>query len=264
MQTVTSKDGTKIAYEKTGNGPALILVGGAFQDHNGLAAHAALLAEKFTVYNYDRRGRGESGNTEPYAVEREIEDIAALVEAAGGEAYLFGGSSGGVLALDATAAGIGITKLAVYEPPFVVDGSRPAAPDKFADTLREMLAQGRRGDAAEAFMVQGANMPAQMVAGMRQAPFWEPGVEAVAHTLVYDALIMEGTMTGQPLPASRWKSVTIPTLVLAGGNSPEWAHAGAKSLAEILPDAQFEVVEGQAHDVSAETLAPVLINYLQR
>lgn len=263
MQTVTSRDGTKIAYEKTGSGPALILVGGAFQDHNGLAAHAALLAEKFTVYNYDRRARGESGNTEPYAVEREVEDIAALIEAAGGEAYVFGGSSGGVLALDAAAANIGITKLAVYEPPFVVDDSRPAAPEKFADTLREMLAEDRRGDAAEAFMVKGANMPVEMVAGMRKAPFWEPGVEAVAHTLVYDALIMEGTMTGKSLPEGRWKSVTIPTLVMAGGNSPEWAHAGAKSLAKLLSDAQFKVVEGQAHDVSGEALAPVLIDYLQ-
>ncbi|HKX73148.1 MAG TPA: alpha/beta hydrolase [Candidatus Saccharimonadales bacterium] len=263
MQTVTSKDGTVIAYEKTGSGPVLILVGGAFQDHNGLAAHAALLAEKFTVFNYDRRGRGESGNNEPYAVEREIEDIAALIQAAGGEAYVFGGSSGAVLALDAAAANVGITKLALYEPPFVVDDSRPAAPEKFADKLREMIAEGRRGDAAEAFMVQGANMPAEVVAGMRKAPFWEPGVEAVAHTLVHDALIMEGTMTGRPLPDSRWKSVTIPTTVLAGGNSPDWMKAGSKALVKLLPAAQSELVEGQAHDVSAEALAPMLVACLQ-
>jgi pimeloyl-ACP methyl ester carboxylesterase len=262
MLTVTSKDGTSIAYEKTGNGPALIMVGGAFQDHNGLASHAALLSEHFTVYNYDRRGRGESGNTEPYAVQREVEDIAALIQEAGGKAYAFGGSSGGVLALDAAAANIGITKLAVYEPPFVVDDTRPAAPDHFADTLKEMIEQDRRGDAAEAFMVQGANMPAEVVAGMRNAPFWGPGVEAVAHTLVYDGMIMDGTMTGKPLPTTRWSKVDIPVLVMVGGNSPAWAQAGAQALTELLPHAQTKTVADQGHDVSAEALAPVLVDYL--
>lgn len=262
MQTVKSKDGTPIAYEKTGNGPALILVGGAFQDHNGLASHAALLAEKFTVYNYDRRGRGESGNTEPYAVQREIEDIAALIQEAGGEAFVFGGSSGGVLALDAAAADIGITKLAVYEPPFVVDDTRPAAPEHFADKIREMIEQGRRGDAAEAFMVQGANMPAETVAGMRGAPFWGPGVEAVAHTLIQDAMIMEGTMLGKPLPAERWNGITIPVLVMAGENSPAWAQAGVKALTQLLPDAESKILKGQMHDVSAEALSPALVEYL--
>lgn len=262
MQTVTSKDGTTIAYEKTGNGPALILVGGAFQDHNGLAPHAALLAEKFTVYNYDRRGRGASGNTEPYAVQREIEDIAALIQAAGGKAFVFGGSSGGVLALDAAAANIGITKLAVYEPPFVVDDSRPAAPDHFADKIREMIEQGRRGDAAEAFLVQGANMPAEIVAGMRQQAFWVPGVEATAHTLIQDALIMDGTMTGGPLPTSRWQGIKIPVLIMAGGNSQPWAESGIKAVAKLLPDAQTKILKDQVHDVSAEALVPVLVDYL--
>jgi pimeloyl-ACP methyl ester carboxylesterase len=262
MQTVTSKDGTTIAYEKTGNGPALILVGGAFQDHNGLAPHAALLAEYFTVYNYDRRGRGASGDTQPYAVQREVEDIAALIQEAGGEASVFGGSSGGVLALDAAAANIGITRLAVYEPPFVVDDTRPPAPAHFADTLKEMIEQGRRGDAAEAFMVQGANMPAEMVAGMRQQAFWAPGVEAVAHTLIYDGMIMDGTMTGKPLPATRWNAVTIPVLAMVGGNSPAWAESGIKALAKLLPHAQVKIVADQTHDVSAEALAPVLIDYL--
>jgi pimeloyl-ACP methyl ester carboxylesterase len=262
MLKITSKDGTSIAYETTGTGPALILVGGAFQDHNGLATHAALLSKHFTVYNYDRRGRGESGNTEPYAVQREVEDIAALIQEAGGKAFVFGGSSGGVLALDAAAANIGITKLAVYEPPFVVDATRPAAPEHFADKLRDMIAQGRRGDAAEAFMVQGANMPAEMVAGMRQQAFWEPGVEAVAHTLIYDALVMEGTMAGQPLPAKRWDNLDIPVLAMVGGNSPSWAQSGVKALAELLPNTQTEMVPGQSHDVSAEALTPVLVDYL--
>jgi pimeloyl-ACP methyl ester carboxylesterase len=257
MPDVTSKDGTKIGYSKTGQGPALILTGGAFQDRSGLAAHAALLSAHFTVYNYDRRGRGESGDNPPYAVEREIEDIDALIQAAGGSAFLFGGSSGAVLALDAAACGLSIPKLALYEPPFVVDDTRKPVPEHFVEQLKEMIAAGRRGDAAEAFMLQGANTPVEMVVGMRNAPFW-PAVETVAHTLIYDAMIMDGSMAGKALPANRLAGVTMPTLVMDGGNSPAWARNAVQALVRSLPNAKHRTLQGQEHGVTAEALAPIL------
>jgi len=258
---VTSPDGTPIAFDKTGRGPALILTGGAFQDRSGLAAHAALLSSHFTVYNYDRRGRGESGDHPPYAVEREIDDLDALIQAAGGSALLFGGSSGAVLALDAAAYGLPIAKLALYEPPFVVHDTRQPLPDDFTRQLQEMLAAGRRGDAAQAFMTMGANVPPEVVAAMRQAPFW-PATEAAAHTLVYDALIMGGTMSGQPLPAARWAAVTMPTLVMDGGQSPAWARHAVQALVSLLPHAQRRTLPGQEHNVAPAALAPVLAEFL--
>lgn len=257
MATTISKDGTKIAYDKTGDGPALIIVAGAFQDRMAMSVYAEPLSKRFTVYNYDRRGRGESGDTQPYTVQREIEDIDALIQEAGGSAFVFGGSSGGVLTLDAAAHGSHITKLAVYEPPFVVDDSRDPVPEDIVDHLREMVASGRRGDAAETFMTKGSLMPAEMVAGMRTQPFW-PSVEAVAHTLVYDAMIMDGTMQGIPLPANRWAAVTIPTLVIYGGAGPAWSRNAAETLSERLPHAARQTLEGQFHALTPEMLTPVL------
>ncbi len=261
METVISKDGTKIAYEKTGSGPALILIGGAFQDHNGLAAHAAMLSKDFTVYNYDRRGRGASGDTQPYAVEREIEDIDALIQSAGGKAFVFGGSSGAALALDAAAHGLNIPKLAVHEPPFVVDDSRPPVPADFLPTLKAMLKEGRRGDAAQFYLTKGADMPVEAVTEMRNAPYWAPGVEAVAHTLAYDAMIMDGTMVGKPLSKERWTRVTMPTLITNSANSFPWVSAAVAALARLLPDATQMTFEGEAHDVSAEALVPALVKF---
>lgn len=257
MATTISKDGTKIAYDKTGDGPALIIVAGAFQDRMAMSAYAEPLSKRFTVYNYDRRGRGESGDTQPYAVQREIEDIDALIQDAGGSAFVFGGSSGGVLTLDAAAHGSHITKLAVYEPPFVLDDSRDPVPEDIIDQLRDMVASGRRGDAAEIFMTKGSLMPAEMVAGMRTQPFW-PSVEAVAHTLVYDAMIMDGTMQGIPLPANRWAAVTIPTLVIYGGAGPAWSRNAAEALIERLPHAARQTLEGQFHALTPDALTPVL------
>ncbi len=257
MPQLTSKDGTTIGFSKTGHGPALILVEGAFQDRSGLAAHAALLSSHFTVYNYDRRGRGESSDNQPYDVEREIEDIDALIQQAGGSALLFGGSSGAVLALDAAAHGLSITKLALYEPPFVVDDTRNPVPEDFVEQLKTMIASSRRADAAEAFMTTGANVPVEAVADMRSAPFW-PAVEAVAHTLIYDATIMDGTMSGKPLPAERWASVTMPTLVMDGGQSPAWARNAVQALVSILLNAQRRTLQDQVHGVTPEALAPIL------
>lgn len=257
MGKIFSKDGTNIAYDKTGEGPALIIVAGAFQDRTAIAAYAESLSKHFTVYNDDRRGRGEGGDTQPYAVEREIEDIDALVQEAGGLAFVFGGSSGGVLTLDAAAHGSNITKLAVYEPPFVVDDSRDPVPENMIDQLKDMIASGRRGDAAETFMTRGSLMPADVVAGMRAQPFWS-GAEAVAHTLVYDAMIMDGTMRGTPLPVDRWAAVTIPTLVIYGGAGPAWSRNAAEAIIELLPHAERRALEGQFHDLTPGVLTPVL------
>jgi pimeloyl-ACP methyl ester carboxylesterase len=257
MLITLSKDGTRIVYDKTGQGPALILVAGAFQGRVAMAAYAEPLSKNFTVYNYDRRGRGESGDTQPYAVEREIEDIDALIQEVGGSAFVFGGSPGGVLTLDAAAHGSNITKLAVYEPPFVVDDSRDPVPENIVDQLKDSIASGRRGDAAETFMTKGSLMTADMVAGIRTQPFWS-SVEAVAHTLIYDATIMEGTMRGGPLPLDRWKVITIPTLVVYGGAGPAWSQNAAESLVELLPNAERQILEGQFHTLTPEALTPVL------
>jgi pimeloyl-ACP methyl ester carboxylesterase len=257
MGTTFSKDGTKIVYDKTGQGPALIIVAGAFQDRMAMGVYAEPLSRHFTVYNYDRRGRGESGDTQPYAVEREIEDLDSLIQQAGGSAFVFGGSSGGVLTLDAAAHGLNITKLAIYEPPFVIDDTRDPVPEDIVGQLKDMIAAGRRGDAAEIFMTRGSLMPADMVSGMRTQPFW-PNVEAVAHTLVYDATIMGGTMQGTPLPVDRWAAITIPVLVIYGRAGPAWSGNAAEALIKLLPNAGRQALERQFHDLTPDVLTPVL------
>jgi pimeloyl-ACP methyl ester carboxylesterase len=258
---VTSKDGTVIAYDRTGDGPPLIIVAGAFQDRKAMGAYARPLAEHFSVYAYDRRGRGDSGDTPPYAIEREIEDIAALIDEAGGEAFVFGGSSGAVLALDAAEHGLNIPKMALYEPPFVVDDSRPPVPDDLVDELTKLIEEGRRGEAATVYLTKGAAMPEEAVAQMRAEPYWETDVLPVAHTLLYDAIIMAGTMTGQPLPAQRWAHVTTPTLIINGTKSFVWVDAAADALAKVLPNATRRTFEDEAHDVSPETVAPAIVEF---
>jgi pimeloyl-ACP methyl ester carboxylesterase len=259
MNSVTSKDGTTIAFDRSGEGPAIILVGGALQ-HRAIdpstARLAELLAPPFTVYHYYRRGRGDSGDTAPYAVEREVEDIDALLQEAGGSAFVFGMSSGAVLALEAADRGLAITKLALYEPPFIVDDSRPRLPEDYRERLAELLAKGRRGDAVELFMTEAVGVSAETVAPMRGAPFWS-AFEAVAHTLLYDDAIMGDTTSGAPLPAGRG-AVNIPTLVVDGGASPAWARNAVAALEDVLPDAQRRTLEGQTHQVDPEMLAPVL------
>ncbi len=256
MRKVISKDGTAIAFVRSGKGSPIILVGGALADRSADAPLAALLAQHFTVFNYDRRGRGESGDTAPYAVEREVEDLEALIIEAGGSAFVVGGSSGAVLALEA-ARKLPITKLALYEPPFIVDDSRPPLPADYVAQLIELISSGRRGDAVEFFMTKAVGVPAEFVAQMQNAPMW-PALEAAAHTLVYDGTIMGDTMSGSPLPVKQWASVTVPTLVMDGGASPAWARNAVQALADALPDAQRRTLEGQTHIVAPEALAPVL------
>jgi pimeloyl-ACP methyl ester carboxylesterase len=273
MNTVTSKDGTSIAFDRTGEGPAIVLVGGAFQCRafDPRTAHLAeLLAPNFTVFHYDRRGRGDSGDTPPYAVEREVEDIDALVKEAGGSVNLFSMSSGAVLALDAAAHGVAITKLALYEPPFVVDDSheppfvvddsREPLPINYLTRLNTLIEAGRPGHAAVLTLTKAAGVPAEYVTPMRDEPFWS-GFETVAHTLAYDGAIIADTMSGNPRPGTRWATVTAPTLVIAGGASPSWIHNAAQALADILDDVQRWTLDGQTHDVAPEALAPALTKF---
>jgi pimeloyl-ACP methyl ester carboxylesterase len=277
MRTVTSRDGTTIAYAQSGAGQPVILVTGALGVRYDQTL-ADLLARHFTVVNFDRRGRGDSGDTLPYAVQREVEDIEALIDAVGGSAFVYGLSSGAVLALEAASKLPGkVKKLALYEPPFIVDDSRPPVPADYVAQLNAAIAAGRPGDAVEIFMTKAIGIPAEFVAHMRSAPVSEvwgddPGtmkppewsdMEKVAHTLAYDGTIMGDTMSGQPLPTGKWKTNTRPTLVITGGNSEGFFHSGAKALVNILPNAQHRVLEGQDHAVAPSALAPVLVEFFK-
>jgi pimeloyl-ACP methyl ester carboxylesterase len=264
-QTVTSKDGTTIAYDKLGEGPAVILVSGGlgYRTSPMFTQLADLLSQQFTVFNYDRRGRGDSGDTLPYAVEREIEDIEALIDVAGGSAFVYGISSGAVLALEAASKlPTKITKLALYEPPFILDDSRPPLPEDFVEQINEFVASGKRGDAVELFMTH-LGVPAEYVAQMRNDPSWAD-MEKVAHTLAYDGIIVGNTQSGKPLESAvieRWTAATMPTLVMSGANSEAFFHSAAQTLVDILPDAKFQMLEGQDHNVAPDALAPVLAEF---
>jgi pimeloyl-ACP methyl ester carboxylesterase len=258
MTTVMSKDGTRIAFERTGTGPALIVVGGALSDRSGGAPLAKVLAAHFTIYSYDRRGRGDSTDKAPYAVAREVEDIDALITEAGGAAFVNGQSSGAVLALEAAKAlPAKIRKLSLYEPPFIIDDSRPLPPENYDRHISQLIGGNRRGEAVEYFLTQLVGMPTQAVAGMRQSPMWAAS-EKLAHTLPYDIMVLNGGMEGKPLKAERWAAATMPTLVLAGGASPGWIRNSARSLAEILPSARQTTLEGQTHNAAPDALGPEL------
>ena len=261
MSTVRSSDGTSIAYERSGDGPALILVDGALCQRGMGPSRplAKLLAPNFTVYAYDRRGRGESGDTRPYSVEREVEDIAALVDEAGGSAFVYGISSGAALALDAAARVPGIQRLATYEPPFVVDPDGNVVADDYADRLEHHLAVDARGKAVEQFL-RHVGMPTLMVKAMRLMPVWKK-LKAVAHTLPYDFAIMGDTQYGRALPRERWTQVKVPVLAMAGGKSPEWMRNGSEQLVEVLADARHRVLDGQTHMLKAKVVAPVLVDF---
>ncbi len=261
---VRSADGTSIAYDRRGQGPPLVLVGGAFQYRafdSRTAELADRLAHRFTVLVYDRRGRGESGEQLPYAPAREVEDLAAVVAEAGRDASVFGMSSGGALALDGVLAGVGIRRLALYEPPFIVDAGRPPLPDDYVERLTELCEQGRPGDAVEYFLTTAALVPAEMVAGMRQAPVW-PAFEAVAHTLAYDGVLVHEVGRGDPQALRRWAPVEVPTLVAVGGDSPPHVHSAAEATASVLPHGETRTLPGQTHEVAPEALAPVLEAFL--
>jgi len=254
---VLSKDGTVIAYERAGSGPALILVVGALCSRTlGPSLKLApLLAERFTVFSYDRRGRGQSGDHAPYRIEGEIEDLEALIAEAGGSAFVFGHSSGALLGLRAAAHGLPIRKLALYEAPLLVDGSRASLANDWRQ-IEDAIAHGRRGEALQVFL-KSVGLPRFVIAIMRWLPVWSK-ITAVAHTLPYDGAISQEFQTGEPLSSDAWSNVTVPVLALAGGKSPAWMQNGMAALAAALVNARQRTLEGQTHDVSAKSLQPVL------
>ena len=257
-ETVTSRDGTTIAFERSGAGPAIVLVGAALADRSGVARLARVLAQHFTVINYDRRGRGRSTDTPPYLVEREVDDIAALIDAAGGPCSLFGSSSGAVLALDAAhRLGGKIKALFLYEPPFIIDDSRPPMAEDLAGAIDGLVAAGQRNQAVKLFFAKGMGIPAVIVTMMRLLmPGWSK-MAAMAHTVRYDLAILAGTQAGQPLPPTRWASAQAPTLVMVGSRSEPFFHTGAKALAGMLANAQYRPLEGRDH--SAVMMAPKVL-----
>jgi pimeloyl-ACP methyl ester carboxylesterase len=258
MKKVTSNDGTEIVYDERGSGPAVILVDGAlcYRSFGPMPHLAELLAPHFTVYNYDRRGRGDSGDTQPYALAREVEDIEALIQEANGSALVFGTSSGGCLALEAAIKlGGKIKKLAMYEPPYNSENAAEQAWKEYRKQLADLLAAGRRGDAAALFM-KSVGTPDDQIEGMRQAPIWSV-FEAVAPTLAYDAAVLG---EDRSVPTKRAAKVAVPTLVMNGTAIPFMLDT-AQALASAIPHAQHRTLEGQTHDVNLEVLAPVLVEF---
>ncbi|MEU9992185.1 alpha/beta hydrolase [Streptomyces sp. NPDC048045] len=252
----TSRDGTSLAYRVTGQGPAVILVSGAMSTGGTVAPLALRLADRCTAVVYDRRGRGESGDTAPYAVAREVEDLAAVIEAVGGEAALFGVSSGGALVLEAAASGLPVRRAAVYEAPFAdfLDGGaeQEAA---YKENLSRALAEGRRGDAVELFL-RLTGLGEEMIQGARQSPMW-PGMEAVAPSLAYDDAVMGDGL----LPRERLAAIPVPVLVVAGGASPRWMREANHAVADAVPQSTYQVLEGQTHMVEPDVLGPVLAEF---
>lgn len=264
MKTVTSKDGTTIAYDRLGSGPPLILVDGALCSRangpNGPLAR--LLQQHFTVYTYDRRGRGDSGSAGSYRTDREIEDISALIDEAGGSVFMYGISSGAALALEAAHCLPSVRKLALYEAPFVTDDSRPPVPDSYVHEMEELLAADRRSAAIKLFMRKGVGVPVAAMAIMPLMPAWSK-LKAAAHTLRYDTLLTIEHQKGKKGSLSRWATFPVPALVAAGGKSPAWIRNAMRALAETIPNAQLKTLTGQTHIVKPAALAPVLTEYFQ-
>ncbi|HYS80965.1 MAG TPA: alpha/beta hydrolase [Anaeromyxobacteraceae bacterium] len=258
MKHVRSRDGTTIAYDRLGGGeggPAVILVDGAFcsRAFGPMPKLAPLLARDFTVFMYDRRGRGDSGDTAPYAVEREIDDLDALIREAGGSAFVYATSSGAALALEAAASRLSIKKLALYEAPFMVGTPAHVPPGDHQSQLVRLIAEGRRGDAVKYYMKDIMGMPALLVMLFRVLPMWSK-LKAVAPSLPYDSAIM-GDFS---LPTRRAASLRTPTLVISGEKSMPVLRDAAQALSDTIPGAQLRTLPGQTHNVAAATLAPVL------
>ncbi|MGY0004994.1 alpha/beta fold hydrolase [Micromonospora sp. I033] len=252
VDSVRSADGTTIAYETAGDGPPIVLVGGAFNDRSTTRPLAAALTADFTVYGYDRRGRGDSDDTGPYAVQREIEDVAALIDRAGGRAHLYGLSSGAILAAYAAAEGVPVTGLALFEPPFQA-GPHGGRKPGLAERLSELVSSGRRDEAVALFLTDAVGVPAEAITGMRDAPEWA-WMAGLAHTLAYDT-----TVTGYgELPADRLTAIATPTVVLDSTGSPPWLRDAAVATAEVIPGATHVSLAGGFHEVPPEVLAPAL------
>ena len=272
MEKTLSKDGTPIAFDRIGNGPALILVDGAMcsRGFGPLPGLAKRLAADFSVFHYDRRGRGDSGSPRQsdaatgdkphYDVQREIEDLDAVIQAAGGSAAVCGVSSGGALALEAAARLSGITRLAIYEAPFIVDNTHPPLSPTFVAETRALIAAGKRSEALKKFM-RLVGVPAPMVWLMPVLPFWKK-LKAVAPTLTNDLTILEPYQQGRPLTKAHFAGVKVPTLVMAGGKSPAYMQNGMKQLAIVLPNAEHRTLPGQTHMVKDAVVAPELVRFM--
>ncbi len=261
METTRSADGTTIAFDRLGEGPPVVLLPGATCTRGVTAPLASALAGHLTVLNVDRRGRGDSDDraeTPPWLVEREVEDVAAVVRAAGGTAALYGHSSGAALALHAAAAGIGVDRLVLHDAPFAPPGGEEPAREWDA-TLRRLLAAGRDDEAMTTFLLR-IGMPQQVVDDLRAGPHW-PAMEAVAPTLAYDSAAM-GDRDGGLVPADVLPAVTVPTLVVAGGADHPFMLHVARTLVEGLPDARLLHLEGARHDVGPDVVAPAVLPFL--
>lgn len=260
MTKATSKDGTEIAFERSGSGPALVLVGGALSDRSAAREITPLLSKRFTVYAFDRRGRGDSGDTPPYSPGREVEDIDALLGEQRGPAYIYGHSSGSALALDAVEKLRRFERLAVYEPPFIIDSGADHLSTDYMSRIVELLSGGSRDGAVEYFLTAAVGIPPDALEQIKRSSSWQRMID-LAHTLPYEGALMGTTQSGRPLPRDRWAAVTVPTLVMSGGASPVWYARSADALAEILPDATRRTFPGQRHGMEASLLAAALIEY---
>ncbi|MER7487445.1 alpha/beta hydrolase [Streptomyces sp. NPDC126497] len=257
-KNISSRDGTVLAYESAGRGATIVLVSGAMSTGATVAPLAAPLAERFRVVVYDRRGRGGSGDTAPYAVEREVEDLAALIEAVGGRAALYGVSSGGALALRAAASGLPVRHVAVYETPYAMSEEDLGERARYTERLTAALAEGRRGDAVELFL-RLTGLGEEIIRGARQSPMWA-GMESIAPSLAYDDAVMgDGSV-----PRELLASIRVPVLSIAGDASPAWMREAARAIAESVPRGTYRTLEGQTHMVEPDVLAPVLAEFFTR
>ncbi|MFJ9661679.1 alpha/beta fold hydrolase [Streptomyces griseoflavus] len=256
-KNITSRDGTSLAYESAGRGSAIVLVSGAMSTGATVAPLAAPLSERFRVVVYDRRGRGASGDTAPYAVEREVEDLAALIEAVGGEAALYGVSSGGALALRAAASGLPVRHVAVYETPFATSAEDLDERARYTGELTAALAEGRRGDAVELFL-RLTGLGEAVIRGARQSPMWA-AMESMAASLAYDDAVMgDGSV-----PRELLSGIGVPVLSIAGDASPAWMREAARAIAEAVPRGTYRALGGQTHMVEPDVLAPVLADFFR-
>jgi pimeloyl-ACP methyl ester carboxylesterase len=263
VEKIKSSDGTEIAFDRVGQGPPVILVGGAFswRRWKGFVELAHLLSARFTVLNYDRRGRGDSGDTQPYALEREFEDLHAMISIAGGSAFVWGMSSGGILVLEAARTGVATEKIAAYEPPFIVDSSDGLPPDDFVSHVGALVDRGRRSEAMKYFMGQVMGMPSLIPSLMSLwTPMWSK-LKATAHTLPYEAALIDRYVRGRPVDAAYWAGVATPTLIVSGEKSPEKLRKGAAAIAGALPNAEHRALAGVSHNVKMSALAPMLVDF---
>jgi pimeloyl-ACP methyl ester carboxylesterase len=258
-----SRDKTRIAYERTGDGPALILVAGALahRRHAMSQEHAAALSQRFTVFNYDRRGRGASDDTPPYSPEREVDDLEALIDAAGGRAIVYGISSGAILALNAAVRLSGISQLVVWEPPLILSSSRPALPPDFVTRMQAFARAGLRSEAVELFLTASLRFPESTVAEIRASPHWAEML-SVGLALAYDAEFSAPVMAGRPLCSEPWCRIGAPTLVLHGDKSPPFMAEAAQALVTVVPGSRLRVLSGQPHAVAGSAIAQVLFDEL--